>query len=381
MTAPAPATTASGSTADFVHRNRTALWLALAAVVALVLLAVFNTDNAQFGGSLDPRNPKPEGAQAVARVLDAQGVDVRVVRGEQAFLDAPVDADTTVVVTNPEVLGRSTFDRLRSRSPRAGATVVVGAAPVVFDAFGLEPHQLGRDDLFADCATPLAKGLTIRDPYPTAVVGNGCFSSDGAVVLHRPADDRRFWLLLAPDVLSNQHVLEADNAALALRLLGQHRKVLWYVADAADVTASDGVTISSLLPGWLYPALWLLLASVLVSLLWRGRRFGPLVREPLPVVVRATETTESRGRLYHRARDRDHAGTILRTATRRRLADLLALPPDAPVPEVVVAVAARTRRDPHEVHRLLTPARVATDSDLAELGRQLLRLEDEVHIP
>jgi hypothetical protein len=94
--------------------------------------------------------------------------------------------------------------------------------------------------------------------------------------------------------------------------------------------------------------------------------------------VRAAESTESRGRLYHRARDRGHAATILRHATRRRLTQHLALGSEAPVPEIVHAVAARTGRRTDEVHDLLAPATVANDSALADLGRRLLQLEDEV---
>ena len=368
----------SGPTTEVLRRNRTPLLLGLALVVAIVGLAVFNRDNARFGGNLDPRNPAPAGAQAVAKVLDDHGVDVRIVRNERAFRDEAIDENTTVVVTNPDQLGRSTFDVVRSRARSAGAVVVVGETMMLEDAFGLEPRSLGTDDLSANCDEPVADGLTIRAPFAAAVAGEGCFGDGDAVALHRPAADRTFWLFLAPDVLSNDHVTEADNAALSLRLLGQHPKLVWYVADPTDISAADGVSISSLLPRWLYPALWLLLIGTLAVLLWRGRRFGPLVREPLPVVVRAAESTESRGRLYHRARDRGHAATILRHATRRRLTQHLALGSEAPVPEIVHAVAARTGRRTDEVHDLLAPATVANDSALADLGRRLLQLEDEV---
>ena len=371
----APSTT---RTSVVLRRNRTPLLLALALVVAIVGLAVVDRDNAQFSGDLDPRNPGPKGAQAVAKVLDERGVDVRIVRGERAFRDATVDKDTTVVVTNPTDLGRSTFAVVRSRAPLAGAMVVVGGSDAVQEAFGLEARSLGDEDLFADCDEPVADGLTIRAPYAAAVVGTGCFAEGDAVALHRPAADRKFWLLLAPDVLSNDHVTEADNAALSLRLLGQHPKVVWYVADPTEVAASDGVTISSLLPHWLYPALWLLLLGTFAMLVWSGRRFGPLVCEPLPVVVRASESTESRGRLYQRARDRGHAATILRRATQRRLAEQLALRSDAPLHEVVPAVAARTGRRTEDLQQLLAPDTVTNDSALADLGRRLLQLEDEV---
>ena len=94
-------------------------------------------------------------------------------RNERAFRDAPVDEDTTVVVTNPVQLGRSTFAVVRSRARSAGAVVMVGDALVLDDAFGLEPRSLGTDDLSANCDEPVADGLTIRAPFAAAVAGEG----------------------------------------------------------------------------------------------------------------------------------------------------------------------------------------------------------------
>ena len=51
--------------------------------------------------------------------------------------------------------------------------------------------------------------------------------------------------------------------------------------------------------------------------LWRGRRFGPLAVEPLPVVVRASEATRGRARLYRRARAYGRATAALRAASAR----------------------------------------------------------------
>ena len=61
---------------------------------------------------------------------------------------------------------------------------------------------------------------------------------------------------------------------------------------------------------WIVVQLWLVV--VLVAL-WKGRRIGPLVAEELPVVVRASETVEGRGRLYRSRRARDRAAQALRT--------------------------------------------------------------------
>jgi hypothetical protein len=97
------------------------------------------------------------------------------------------------------------------------------------------------------------------------------------------------------------------------------------------------------------------------------------VPEPLPVVVRASETTEGRGRLYAAARARDIAAAALRAGLRARLADRLAVPnartgargtvragavaaelAHGPDPAVLVAsVAERTGRASSDIHALL----------------------------
>jgi Domain of unknown function (DUF4350) len=366
------------SSTGVVSRNRTPLLITLGVLVVLVVVAWLQRDNAAFSGPLDPRNPKPNGAQAVARVLDDHGVDVRVVRSRAAYLDRSVDADTTVVVTNPQDLGRTSLAELRRHAGNAGAIVLVGASEPVFEAFAVTPRAIPAGTIAAHCDLSFATGLTLDVPISAGMVGAGCFDADGVVLLSQAVQDQRIWLFTASGALSNDNVLDGDNAGLALRLLGQHSKVLWYVADPADITASDAVTIASLLPDWLYPVLWLTGLSVLALLLWRSRRLGPLVREPLPVVIRAAESTESRGRLYRKTRDRDHSAAILRQATRRRLADQLAVPVDAPAPDLAVAVAGRSGRDLDDVRRLLDDAPVRNDSALADLGRQLLRLESEV---
>ena len=65
-------------------------------------------------------------------------------------------------------------------------------------------------------------------------------------------------------------MLRADNAAVALRLLGQHDRLVWYVPSLDDLVGDDGVSLTTLLPDWLRPGLWLAALAVLALLLWRG---------------------------------------------------------------------------------------------------------------
>ena len=72
--------------------RRRSWWLiALGAIVAVMVTAWVSADEQAFPGRLDPRNPKPDGAQAVARVLEDRGVDVDIARGHEELLATPVE--------------------------------------------------------------------------------------------------------------------------------------------------------------------------------------------------------------------------------------------------------------------------------------------------
>jgi hypothetical protein len=172
---------------------------------------------------------------------------------------------------------------------------------------------------------------------------------------------------------------ESDNAAVALRLLGQRDRLVWYVPDLRDVAAGDTGSLAAQLPRGLVPALWLLGAAVLATMLWRGRRLGPLVVEPLPVVVKAVESTQGRGRLYRRVRDRSHAAEILRDATARRLTARLRLPPGTEPGRLVAAAAEAAGADPEAVRDVLLARPVPDDRTLIRLAADLAALEREVH--
>jgi hypothetical protein len=364
------------------RRHRTALTIAaagLAAVVVVLLVA----DRPATSAPLDPDNPGGQGARAVARVLDDQGVDVRVVRGADALDAVDLDSSTTVVVTSTYLLGRSTTQRLLDGL--AGADLVVAEPePGVVDALGLDIQSrtvTPGEDRTARCSDPLLAGLEVSvevgTEYSTAA---GCFTGDHGHLVARPRDG--VTLLGAAELLTNDQVLRADNAAVALRMLGQHDRLVWYVPEAADLVGDDGVSLRTLVPDWILPGLWIAGATVVALLLWRVRRLGPLVTEPLPVTVKAIETAHSRGRLYRKAGDREHAARALRRATRSSLAARLHLPSAASAEETTLVrdVARHVGRPTGEVHALLSDQALppATDDDLITLANRLAALEREV---
>jgi hypothetical protein len=362
-------------------QHRSTLLIGAALLIAVVVAVVLGTGT-RTSTPMDPDNPGADGARAVARVLGDEGVDVRVARDADAFEALRVDAATSVVVVLPYYLGTSTIERLREHTADAHSVVVVGAGPGVADALGAPGGGSSttlNDGRAAGCDDPLYDGLTLEVDTATVYADGECFSGKDGAVVTEPRDG--LVLFGADQALTNDQVLRADNAAVALRLLGQDDRLVWYVPSLDDLVGGDGVSLETLLPRWVRPGLLLGLVVLLTVVVWRARRLGPLATEPLPVVVRAVETTRSLGRLYRRSGDRGHAAESLRRAARGRLAERLRLG-SATSPEVVVReVARRTGRRADDVERLLgegDDAVPSTDRDLITLAKDLAQLDREV---
>jgi hypothetical protein len=121
-----------------------------------------------------------------------------------------------------------------------------------------------------------------------------------------------------------------------------------------------------------------LAVALLLAALWRARRFGPLVAEPLPVVVRASETVEGHGRLYLARRARGRAAEALRAATLARITTRLGLPRATPAGVTCQELAARTGRDPGEIQAILFGPAPRDDAALVSLAGALDTLEGQV---
>lgn len=362
----------------WLSRHRALVLIVAAGVVAVLLAAWLGRNHQAYAAPLDPRNPDGDGAQALAKVLDEQGVDVQVVRSAAALDRTTANASTTIVVTSSGNLGRTTTSRLLRHQGQSHLVVVAPGAQLV--------RELGISD-FPRTTTPTGAiaagcppydGLSLRTDVAQAFNAPGCFRTQGGVMLAEPRAG--LTLLGADAVLTNDQILEGDNAAIALRLLGQRQRLVWYVPDLADLGGADGVAVSTLLPDWLRPSLWLLAAAAVALVVWRARRLGPLAREPLPVEVKAVETTRNLGRLYRRAGDRAHAAEALRSAARARLAVRLRLPRRPDPARLSADVAAHTGRPLAEVEELLGPTSPppAGDRDLVALADALTELDREV---
>ncbi len=374
-----------------LSRRRWGIWVVIGAVVVgLAVVMVWRGPAPTNNAALDPDNPAANGAQAVARVLAGRGVTVTVARGQAELSRARIDADTTVLVARTSELAEATTTALADSTAGAERLVVVDPEPWVLRYLspGAELHAQRRsaaDLVAAECGTgDIRPGESLshsQSEFRANVDTAACFTHDSrSVYLALPGGTDRAPIVLlgSSSALTNQEVGEASNAAIVLRTLGHSAHLVWYVPSRSDIPTTDRSRTGQLVPPWLAPSLLLGLFAVLALLLWRGRRLGRLVREPLPVVIRAVETTESRGRLYRHARDATRAALVLQDATRTRLAGYLGLPARGPADPLVRAVAAATGRPVLEVGSLLAGPPPSTDAQLLGLAAELAALEEEV---
>ncbi|NAZ88670.1 DUF4350 domain-containing protein, partial [Kineococcus indalonis] len=293
-------------------------------------------------------------------------------------------AGTTVLVTDPDLLPAPRWAALGA----TGARLVL-LAPTAPTLEAVAPGVRGTGERpvrvqgpGCPAADPAAAGEARAGGRGYALLagaaGTSCYGGSWVEVPADPATGRGPLVVLgAPDPLTNRHAAQDGNAALALRALGASPTLLWYLPDPLD-TGAAGVPLSALAPRWVVPGGTLLLVAALVAVLWRGRRLGPLVTEPLPVVVRAAETVEGHGRLYAAAGARGRAAEALRAAALRRLRLLVRLDATAGPGDVADQVAWLTGAPAGRVLELLDGPEPADDPALVRLAADLDALERRV---
>lgn len=374
-------------------RWRRARW-PVAVLTALVALAGLSAiaRPATSSTPLAPDNPGPNGGRAVAEVLGDRGVDVTYVQTVAEAVGA-ADEGTTLLVAESTYMLDEQADALVgtpadlvlvSPSEHLLSAATGGAAELAYDwSDGGATRSPQCDDPAAQAAGALSSGgIGFR---LASADGTLCFPSPGsaqvgAYLVHE-ADGRTVRAVDTAAVLRNDSVTEDGSAALALWSLGEHERLVWLVQDPFDTTVSGtgDEDPAAVLPPWTGVVALQLLVVVLAVVVWRARRLGPLVTEDLPVVVRASETTRGRGRLYRRAGSRGHAAAGLRASTADRLAARLGLPRSADAPSLVDAVARATDRPTDQVAQLLYGPPPADDAALLELARHLDQIESEVY--
>ncbi|MFE3555406.1 DUF4350 domain-containing protein [Streptomyces sp. NPDC059193] len=382
--------------------RRTRRTLAFVAVLAAGAITLAALSSGTRHGLLDPRSADPYGSRAVAELLKDHGVTTRVVTTAREAADA-AGPGTTLLVTDPDRLGTSQRGLLRSAMDLSGGRTVLlapGSHSLTDLAPGVRTRSATGDDTLAPAcdlpaATSAGRATTGDDRRYTTDLPRttACYPSEGqATLLVLPTGTAgtgtgtggETVLLGSGTILLNENLAQEGNASLALQLLGSRPDLVWYMPSLADsdpaADAEEDKSLVELIPaGWSWALLQLFVAAALAAL-WRARRLGPLVTEKLPVVIRASEATEGRARLYRKAGARDRASTVLRAATRERLAALVGVPAaQAHDPVTLVpAVSARLGDGGRDVTTTLFGPTPSDDAALVALADHLDALEREV---
>lgn len=370
--------------ADRPHRVKSILgWgmvAALVLVVAFIALGISATAPGQYG-ALDPEGRDDAGALALAEILRKQGIDVDVHRS-RAGARAAIDDGATLVMANPYTL---TDDALEALLEPADRVVFLSTSTRLVRA--LEIGESAPGTLAAatpECNIPeFAEVGTIRADrlFAPAAEVEGCFGdAEAAAVLVDDRTDARYVIVEGTRLFGNAYLAEDGNAALALALLGQTERIVWYVPNFgdSDIEGQSVDTLGTRTPSWVTPAILLLILAAIAAAIWRGQRFGPLVTETLPVTVRASETMHGRARLTAKAADAAHAAQALRDGARRRLASRLGLAVQVSADEVADAAADRLQIPRGTLQALLRGPLPADDAALIDLARRLDELEGAV---
>ncbi|WP_296667559.1 DUF4350 domain-containing protein, partial [Demequina sp.] len=299
-------------------RARSGRW-GIVAVLLFVLLVASLALGARPGDytALSTENSTPTGTRALAQILRDHGVEVRQVdRLAQARVTDP--ENTTVVIAEPALL---TDGQAGSLAEYPGDLVLVGSGDTAFDALGIPIREAPvplPEAASAQCADPDAAAAQEVRVEDWGVVGTGsvvgagvdlCFAQRGGVSAYAAARDggRSVAVIASTGIVTNGALDQLGHAALAIRATGRHPQVVWYVADGLDPSLltwsgsgagaeppSEIDATPDFLPPGTGSALYALALAALVGAFWRARRFGALVPEPLPVVVRASEATRGR---------------------------------------------------------------------------------------
>ena len=358
--------------------------------VALMLIPVLVTVWTRTITSTTPLaidNPKDWGTMALAELLRDEGISV----SKAGSLSQAVDAGrqgATIAVVNADRL--SNQDR-RALAESGGDVVVVGAESGS-DALAGLTGMTAKGTAAAASSTRAPQCNDADAQAARSLAGTRASVSlqgDGDAVGCFPVGEDRYayatdslpsgaTLRVLPDPapVTNAHLAQEGHAALGVRALGHHSRVLWLDGEHME---APSVWNSSSTPPWLPVLIFQLLVIAGVLAIVQGRRFGSIVSEDLPVVVRSIETTVARGRLYRQGSDRPRAAQALRSGAALRLGATLGLPPGTSRRDVIAAVSLASGIAPATVDSLLYGPPPTSDNALATLAVQLDQLESEVH--
>ncbi|QFY06410.1 DUF4350 domain-containing protein [Nonomuraea phyllanthi] len=382
--APAEGSSATSPTLRSTWRGSRIIALLGLIVVLVAIIGVLLSGGGGESRRLDPDDTSLAGSKALAEVLRSRGVTVDRVDSVQAAAAKGAAGDRLLLITDMSYFDEYTLTKI------PGDRLIVGdlpGLPVLAPGVRSELATARTRSREPECPLPAARAA--GSAYMGGAIFTGpagatsCYpDGDGYALVSFPSAGGVTTVVGDGGFMTNQRLAEDGNAALALNLIGTGKAVTWLVRpDVPPVTelpGERGQSLEDLMPDNVRWMIYMSIIALAVTAFWRGRRLGPVVAEKLPVVVRAAETVEGRGRLYRARRARQRAAESLRAGTIDRLTPRLGLGAGAGQHEVVAALAARTGEDPQQVGAALYGPPPADDAGLVGLAGYLDLIERQV---
>lgn len=365
-------------------------WLVVGLVVAAGATLIALAGSPPAPQYLSPNSVAQDGTHALADVLAELGRRVQT-EGSVPAAVAAATAGATLVITSPYSLSRADI-RALARVPADVLLVEPDPASLAALAPGIlldgpprpvivtQPDCTVRAAVLAGAVDAGGENMEVFSP---AGETEQCYpSASGSTLVQTRVRGRLVTILGAADLLTNADLARQGNAALAINLLPTHR-IVWLIPQPGQIaiaSSGGGRSFFSLVPLAAYLVAAQLAFALLLAVGWRSRRLGPLVAEPLPVVVHAAETVLGHGQLYRSRHARARAASALRAVLLTRICQAVGLPAGSDPDSVVPAVAARSATGAERIRDLLYGPAPRTDAALAELARDLDDLAREVGI-
>lgn len=365
------------STSDRMRRLLPLALLLVGVVVAAALAGPGAGDE-----PLDPTSTEALGTKALVDSLRELGIPIEV--------EGSLPDDAEVVLLLEDLLSEKETDDVRSWVGEGGLLIVadprssltptpIGTAAVA--GFGEAP-------VLPEC--PLALLADVPQVLPAR--GSGLYEApEGAIacfprgrVTGEEGRDAGHWLVAeqigegtivslgGPDVFVNGRLSARGHPELMVALLGGGGEVTYLRPRAGAGDMAD--TLAGLVGEnvWLFVAQLALAFGIYAA--WRARRLGKPVDEPQPVSVPASELVAAVGNLLQETGARQRAAQVLREDLRRTFSRRLGVPREAPVEDLVSAVAARSGDDPADVRRILDGPPPGDEAALVALSQDAERL-------
>ncbi|MDQ1368186.1 MAG: hypothetical protein QOF20_539, partial [Acidimicrobiaceae bacterium] len=350
----------------------------LLAILALVVgLGAIGGGNGSAGPPLDPTSTSPDGAKALALLLDQLGPGIDQVTGPPVAATTGAHGIALVLQDRLDAAG----DRQLADWVRRGGTLVAADPDLVlnFAAPAREPGPGGlvgvKGTLVADCSLAvvrgvetidLAGGVALRSPPGST----GCFHTPdgGAFMVVQPLGAGQLVLLGGPFLWTNANLGHRDNSVLAANLLAPAAngpRVQWIVGPRAG--GGHKSLLQLMAPRVKEGLVELGIALVLLAL-WRARRLGrPIVETPV-VELPGSELVVAVGNLLHQGGRFDDAAAIFRATVRRGNTHQLRVSPQASTDAMADVVAARTGLDRNMILATVVGPPPTSEAELVTLA-------------